>query len=160
MFKRGVKRKNIGFKRGGHPKISSNFAVTAVVIMQTAYQNAKNLRFRLSKKKKKKDYSVGGEAGGGGDRGRSVAPPKQKFGVVLKNTFKDVFDNTCNIGDFRSEHIFCPQTTQELPITRTMKQNHLNNCTNRLRKHLTLRRLQRCLLVPTNDVKGFRKTIV
>ena len=80
VFKRGVKRKNIGFKRGGHPKISSNFAVTAFVIMQTAYQNAKNLRFRLSKKKKKKDYSVGGEAGGGGgDRGRSVAPPNKNL---------------------------------------------------------------------------------
>ena len=26
----------------------------------------------------------------------------------------DVFDNTCDIGDFW-EHIFCPQTTQELP---------------------------------------------
>ena len=26
----------------------------------------------------------------------------------------DVFDNNCDIGDFR-EHIFCPQTTQELP---------------------------------------------
>ena len=35
--------------------------------------------------------------------------------MVLKNTFKDVFDNTCNIGDYRSAHIFCPQTTQELP---------------------------------------------
>ena len=35
-----------------------------------------------------------------------------------KNTFTDVFDNTCDIGDFRA-HIFCPQTTQELP-----KKNH------------------------------------
>ena len=50
----GSKEKNIGFKRGGHPKISSNFAVTAFVIMQTAYagadrllayENAKNQRF-------------------------------------------------------------------------------------------------------------------
>ena len=31
----------------------------------------------------------------------------------MKNTFKDVFDNTCNIGDLKSEHIFCPQTTQD-----------------------------------------------
>ena len=30
--------------------------------------------------------------------------------LVLKNSFTDVFD----IGDFRA-HIFCPQTTQELP---------------------------------------------
>lgn len=28
-------------------------------------------------------------------------PPKQKFGVVLKNTFKLLFDNTCNIDDFK-----------------------------------------------------------
>lgn len=31
-----------------------------------------------------------------------------------KNTFQDVFDNTCDIDDFRA-HIFCLQTTQELP---------------------------------------------
>jgi len=36
--------KILGLK-GGDPKISSNFAVTAFVVMQTAYENAKNLRF-------------------------------------------------------------------------------------------------------------------
>ena len=56
----------------------------------------------------------------GGGRG-SRSPPKQKFGVaeppyilMPKNTFMDVFDITCDTGDFRV-HIFCPQTTQELP---------------------------------------------
>ena len=40
---REVKRNNIGVKGGGgSPKIStSNFVVTAFVIIQTAYQNAK-----------------------------------------------------------------------------------------------------------------------
>ena len=36
VFKREIKRKNVGLKRGGQPKISSNFAVTAFVVMQTA----------------------------------------------------------------------------------------------------------------------------
>ena len=36
-----------------------------------------------------------------------------------KNTFTEVFNNTCDISDFRA-HIFCPQTTQELP----KKQHH------------------------------------
>ena len=48
-----------------------------------------------------------------------LAPPPTKIwrghakppdALVLKNSFTDVFD----IGDFRA-HIFCPQTTQELP---------------------------------------------
>ena len=34
--------------------------------------------------------------------------------LVPKNTFTDVFDNTCDISDFRA-HNFCPQMTQELP---------------------------------------------
>ena len=34
--------------------------------------------------------------------------------LVPKNTFTDVFDNTGDISDFRA-HIFCSQTTQELP---------------------------------------------
>ena len=38
---------------------------------------------------------------------------------VQKNTFTEVFDNTGDMGDFRA-HIFCPQTTQELP----KKQHH------------------------------------
>ena len=33
--------------------------------------------------------------------------------LVPKNTFKDVFDNTGDLDDFRA-HIFCPQSTQEL----------------------------------------------
>ena len=47
--------------------------------------------------------------------------PKKNLGgaglphvLVPKNTFSDVFDNTCDSSDFRA-HIFCPQTTQELP---------------------------------------------
>ena len=44
--------------------------------------------------------------GGGG----IVSP---RFGAK-KSTFTDVFDNTYDIVDFRA-HIFCPQTTQELP---------------------------------------------
>ena len=39
-------------------------------------------------------------------------PPPQRFGA--ENTFTDLFDNTCDIGDFRV-HIFCPETTQDLP---------------------------------------------
>ena len=41
-FKGGVRIKNSGFKGGGgYQKIPSNFAVTAFVMMQKAYQNAK-----------------------------------------------------------------------------------------------------------------------
>ena len=36
---------------GRHQKIRSNFAVTAFVIMQTAYQNAKNQRTSLTCRK-------------------------------------------------------------------------------------------------------------
>ena len=50
---------------------------------------------------------IGGEVGGGGQ----LPPPHV---LVPKNTFTDVFDNTCDISDFRA-HIFRPQTTQELP---------------------------------------------
>ena len=39
--------------------------------------------------------------------------------LVPKNTFTEVFDNTGDMGDFRA-HIFCRQTTQELP----KKQHH------------------------------------
>ena len=35
-----------------------------------------------------------------------------RFGA--EKHFYDVFDNTCDISDFRA-HFFCPQTTQELP---------------------------------------------
>ena len=70
--------------------------------------------------------SIFGIDGGAGGRGvRSPPPPapptkiwrghtKPPDALVLKNIFTDVFDNTCDIGDFRM-HIFCPQTTQELP---------------------------------------------
>ena len=37
------------------------------------------------------------------------APPPPPHVLVPKNTFTDVFYNTCDIGDFRA-HIFCPQT--------------------------------------------------
>ena len=47
--------------------------------------------------------------------------------LVPKNTCKGIIDNTCDIGDFRA-HIFCPQTTQELYLRSTMKQDRLNNC--------------------------------
>ena len=43
-LKGGLKGKNIGF-RGGSLNMPSNFPVTAFVIMQTAFQNAKNQRF-------------------------------------------------------------------------------------------------------------------
>ena len=45
--------------------------------------------------------------GGGG--GRSLPHV-----LVPKNTFTNVFNNTCDISDFIA-HIFCPPTTQELP---------------------------------------------
>ena len=34
--------------------------------------------------------------------------------LLEKENFKDVLDNTCDIGNFRA-HIFCSQATQELP---------------------------------------------
>ena len=48
-----------------------------------------------------------------GSRGKwgRRAPPA--LVLAPKNPFKDVFDNTCDISDFRA-HIYCPQTTQEL----------------------------------------------
>ena len=49
-------------------------------------------------------YIGGGVRGGGGD----------PHVLVPKNTFTDVFDNTCDSSDFRA-HIFRSQTTQELP---------------------------------------------
>ena len=64
--------------------------------------------------------------GGAGGVGRgSVAPPNTNMEgqslhvLVPKNSFTEVFDNTGDMGDFR-EHIFCRQTTQELP----KKQHH------------------------------------
>ena len=51
----------------------------------------------------------------------SVAPPSTQIWrgraphvLLPKNTFTEVLHNTCDISDFRA-HIFCPQTTQELP---------------------------------------------
>ena len=52
--------------------------------------------------------AVQGEQGQVGEE----SPPALVF--VPKNPFKYVFDNTCDISDFRS-HISCPQATQELP---------------------------------------------
>ena len=47
--------------------------------------------------------------------------------LVPKDTFMDVFDISCDIGNFEFRaHIFCPHTTQELP-----KRHYdagLNNC--------------------------------
>ena len=45
--------------------------------------------------------------------------------LVPKNTFKDVFDISCDIGDFRA-HSSCPQMTQELP--KKHYDTGLNNC--------------------------------
>ena len=43
-----------------------------------------------------------------------VAPLNKNWGggLVPKNTFTDVFDNTCDISYFRA-NIFCPQMTQK-----------------------------------------------
>ena len=52
LEKGGQKERILGLKGGGgdrHQKISSNFAVTAFVIKQTAYQNAKNQRSDIQK---------------------------------------------------------------------------------------------------------------
>ena len=57
---------------------------------------------------------VGGGAGGGVAGGAINLQTKKNTFWVPKNTFMDVFDITCDISDFRA-HIFCPQTTQELP---------------------------------------------
>ena len=46
-------------------------------------------------------------------------------GLVPKNTFTDVFDISCDIGDFMA-HIFCRQMTQELP--KKAYDGGLNNC--------------------------------
>ena len=62
-------------------------------------------------------YQVSGGVGGRAPQnktlfwGRQSPPPR----LVPKNTFTDAFENTCDMSDFRA-HIFCPQTTQELPI--------------------------------------------
>ena len=58
-------------------------------------------------------YLIGGGVGGQGVR----SPPNRNWGgtplhvLVPKNTIADVFDNNFDI----SAHIFCLQTTQELP---------------------------------------------
>ena len=54
LEKGGQKERILSLKGGGggrHQKIRSNFAVTAFVIMQTAYQNAKNQRTSLTCRK-------------------------------------------------------------------------------------------------------------
>ena len=45
--------------------------------------------------------------------------------LVPKNTFTDVFDISCDTGDFRA-HIFCPQMTQQL--AKKHYDTRLNNC--------------------------------
>ena len=45
--------------------------------------------------------------------------------VCRSDPFRDVFDISCDIGDFR-EHIFCHQMTQELPDKHY--DGGLNNC--------------------------------
>ena len=53
--------------------------------------------------------------GAGGSKAPPPPPPTKIWtGRAFTEAFTDVFDNTSDIGDFR-EHIFCPQTTQELP---------------------------------------------
>ena len=43
--------------------------------------------------------------------GGCIAPLNKNWGgLVPKNTFTDVFDNTCDISYFR-DNIFCPKTT-------------------------------------------------
>ena len=64
-------------------------------------------------------FSILAIGGGAGGQSPHVLMPK--------NTCKGIIDNTCDIGDFRA-HIFCPQTTQELYLRSTMKQDRLNNC--------------------------------
>ena len=60
--------------------------------------------------------------------GRGVRSPplpiNRKFGAVPKNTFTEVFDNTCVIGDFRA-YIFRRLKNY---LRSTMKQARLNNC--------------------------------
>ena len=59
---------------------------------------------------------IGSGAGGAGGGANTLVP---------KNTFRDVFDISCDTGDFRA-HIFCPQMTQQL--ARKHYDTGLNNC--------------------------------
>ena len=61
---------------------------------------------------------------GSGAGGAIISPTNKSRGgtelcrvLVLKNNFKDLFDNTWDIGNF-GVHLFCPQMTQELPKKR------------------------------------------
>ena len=89
-------------------------------------------------------------------RGEVAPHPKQKRGAKSPpppHPHTDVFDNTCDINDFR-EHIFCPQNYLRI------KQDCLNNypqwyiVTNRLRTKTLWR-----LLVPTNNAKGILENL-
>ena len=53
-----------------------------------------------------------------------VVPPPPPHVLMPKNTFMDVFDNTCDIGNFRA-----PALRQlKNYLGSTMKQDRLNNC--------------------------------
>ena len=90
-------------------------------------------------------------------------PFKQKIGVEPENTFTDVFDNTCDIGDFKA-HIFYQQTTQELPkkhheagSPEQLPTNALSQIDYGHTRHC--KRLQRGLLMPTNNAKGILENL-
>ena len=68
--------------------------------------------------------------GGGVRRQQALALPKQRFDA--ENTFTDAF-NYRDVFDFRS-HIFCPQTTQQLP-KKHKETGPPQKLTNRLRTH-------------------------
>ena len=73
-------------------------------------------------------HAGGGGGGGGAAAGGSHSPPNKNLGRQSPLTFWCLktllrmynIDITCDTGDFRV-HIFCPQTTQELP---TCKKHH------------------------------------
>ena len=59
---------------------------------------------------------------GGGVEEKGVRSP---LVLVARNTFTDIFDNTCDIGDFKA-NIFCPQMTQGLPKKHHKSADSLN----------------------------------
>ena len=79
---------------------------------------------------------IGGGAGWQGSL--TPSPPQTNICfLVSKNTFTDVFDITCDIGNFRA-HNFRPQTTRKFTYLRSiMKQarQRLNICQLMMRCH-------------------------
>ena len=69
-----------------------------------------------------------------------------------KNTFTDGFYNTCDIGDFRA-HIFCPQTKAK-EHQEAGAPEQLATDVQSIKDTLDNAKLQRGLLVPTNNEKG------